>query len=118
MKITKSFSFAIEGLKTAFGQEANFKVHAVITLTVIVIGVFLQLNHIEWLILLLTIALVVTLELINTSLEAIVNLVEPDIRKQAKIAKDVSAAAVMVSAVVSIIVGLALFVPKIITLVF
>ena len=114
MKITKSFSFAFEGLKTAFRQETNFKVHTVIALIAIVMAVFLQFNHLEWSILLLTIALVVILELVNTSLEAIVNLVEPDIKEQAKIAKDVSAAAVMIAAVVSIIVGLLLFIPKIV----
>ena len=67
---------------------------------------------------LLTIALVIILELVNTSLETIVNLVEPDIKEQAKIAKDVSAAAVLISAGVSIAVGLLLFAPKIIALVF
>jgi len=114
MKIIKSFSFAIEGLKTAFGQEVNFKAHAIIALVAIVMGIFLQLNYLEWSILFLTIALVIILELINTSVEAIVNLVEPEIKEQAKIAKDVSAAAVMIAAVVSIIVGLLLFVPKIV----
>lgn len=118
MKIIKSFSFAFEGLKTAFRQEANFKVHVIISIIVIAAAVFLRFNPIELLILLLTIALVVILELVNTSLETIVNLVEPDIKEQAKIAKDISAAAVLISTGVSIAVGLLLFAPKIIALVF
>jgi len=116
MKITKSFSFAIEGLKTAFKQEVNFKVHAVLALITIAAAFFLKFNRLEWLILLLTIALVVILELINTSIEAVVNLVEPEIKEQAKTAKDVCAAAVMTAAIVSIVVGILLFVPKIIAL--
>lgn len=118
MKIIKSFSFAFEGLRTAFKQEANFKVHVIISIVVTVAAILLRFNTIEWLILLLTIALVIILELVNTSLETIVNLVEPDIKEQAKIAKDISAAAVLISAGVSITVGLALFAPKIIALVF
>ena len=85
---------------------------------VLVAALIDSINPCAFSILLLTIALVVILELINTSLEAIVNLVEPDIKEQAKIAKDVSAAAVMTAAVVSIIVGLILFGPKIFALVF
>lgn len=88
--------------------------HTIVALITVVTAFFLQFNNIEWLILFLTIALVVILELINTSIEAVVNLVEPDIEEQAKIAKDVSAAAVMIAAVVSVIVGLLLFVPKIV----
>ena len=81
-------------------------------------AIFLRLNPLEWLILLLTTALVVILELINTSIEAIVDLVEPNIKNGAKIAKDISAAAVLISALMSIAVGLLLFLPKIIALVF
>lgn len=118
MKIVKSFSFAFEGLRTAFKKEVNFKAHVFFIIVVIALAVFLRLNPIEWLILAISIALVVILELINTSIEAIVNLVEPNIKDEAKIAKDVSAAAVLISAVVSIMVGLLLFLPKIIALVF
>ena len=116
MKIIKSFSFAIEGLKTAFKQEVNFKVHTFVTLAVIIAALFLQFNTTEWIILLLTIAFVVVLELINTSIEAVVNLVEPEIKEQAKIAKDVSAASVMISAITAIVVGVLLFTPKLIAL--
>ena len=118
MKIVKSFSFALEGLKAAFKQEVNFKAHTIVALITVVAAFFLQFSNIEWLILLLTIALVVVLELINTSIEAVVNLVEPNIKDEAKVAKDVSAAAVMISAIASIVVGLLLFLPKIIALVF
>jgi len=109
----KSFSFAFQGMKTAFRQEPNFRVHLIIAALALILGVFLKLNTLEWLILSFTIFYVITLELLNTVLEALVNLVSPEIQPFAKIAKDVSAACVLLAAVLSLIVGLVLFAPKI-----
>lgn len=67
----------------------------------------------EWLLLLFTISFVLIMELFNTALESIVNLVSPDVRPNAKIAKDVSAGAVLLSASVAVLVGIRLFLPKI-----
>ncbi len=109
----KSFSFALDGLKTAFEEEPNFKVHIIIGTTALVLAVILGFSPIEWLILLFTIALVLILELINTSLESIVNIVSPQIQNEAKIAKDVAASAVLISSFSAFLVGIVLFVPKI-----
>lgn len=110
----KSFSFAFDGIKTAFKEEPNFKIHVVLALLALILAVILGFSGIEWLILLFTITLVLTLELVNTALEEIVNLVSPEIKEGAKVAKDVSAAAVLISAILAIVVGLVLFLPKII----
>lgn len=107
-----SFSYASSGIKTALKNEPNIRIHLVIALLAVILGLFLNFNSIEWIILAFTIAFVLILELINTTLESIVNLVSPEIRPQAKIAKDVSAAAVLVSALLSLVVGAFLFLPK------
>lgn len=109
----KSFSFAFEGIKTALKNEPNFRIHLIIAFTAIVLGVILQFNTLEFAVLILTIGLVLLLELINTSLESLVDIVSPEIQKQAKIAKDVSAAAVFLSALLSLIIAAFLFLPKI-----
>ena len=112
----RSFSYAFEGLKTAVRQEPNFRIHLVMAALALTLGVLLKLATIEWLILSFTIFYVITLELLNTVLEAMVNLVSPEYKHFAKVAKDVSAACVLLAAFLSLIVGVVLFLPKIILL--
>jgi len=109
----KSFKYAIEGIKTAFRREPNLRIHSLIGLFALIVGYFLKLTSTEWLILILTIFIVIALELINTVLEALVDLHSPEIKNEAKIAKDVSAAVVLVASVFAIVVGAILFLPKI-----
>ncbi len=112
----KSFSFAFEGIKTAFGREPNFKIHVIIGSLTLIMATFLGFSSLEWLILFFTISLVLILELVNTALESIVNLVSPGIKEEARVAKDVSAGAVLISAITAIIVACILFFPKILIL--
>ncbi len=114
--LAKSFEFAFQGVKTAIKNEPNFRIHLTFAVAALLLAILLKFNIYEWLLLLFTISFVLILELFNTTLEAIVNLVSPEIRPQAKIAKDVSAAAVLLAATASIIVGLSLFLPKILAL--
>lgn len=114
----KSFKFAFSGIKEAIKNEPNFMVQVAIGAIAVLMAVYFKLSHIEWLVLLLTIALVLILELINTSLEAIVDLVSPEIKERAKVAKDVAAAAVLLSSISSVVVGGFLFLPKIIAFFF
>ena len=114
---SKSFFYAFNGLKTAVKNEPNMKIHLFMATFALILGVILNLTVIEWLILTFTIFWVISLELLNTVLEALVNLVSPDVQPYAKIAKDVSAACVLLAAILSVIVGLMLFLPKIILLV-
>jgi len=114
--ITKSFLFAISGLKSALIREPNFRIHTIAAILALSAAYFLNFNLLEWLILAITIFLVITFELLNTVLESLVNLISPELSLEAKMAKDVSAAAVLVSAVFSVIVGAILFLPKIIHL--
>jgi diacylglycerol kinase len=112
--ITRSFGFAFSGLKTAFKKEPNFRLHIITALLVFTAAYLLKFTLLEWLLLILTIFLVIVFELINTALEAVVNLASPKIKPEAKIAKDVSAAAVLLTAFFAIIVGVILFVPRLI----
>ncbi len=80
----------------------------------IILGIILKLSSIEWAILAITIGLVLILEFINTSLEQIVNIVSPEKQEKARIAKDVAAAGVLVSAIIAVLIGALLFLPKII----
>ena len=114
--IPKSFSYAIQGLKKALTEEPNFRIHVVLGTIACISAAVLRFSALEWLILTVTIFFVLVLELINTTLENIVDLVSPEITGEAKVAKDVAASAVFLSAVFSILVGLGLFLPKIIAL--
>lgn len=114
---SRSFSYAFQGIKTAFKNEPNLRIHTLFAIAAIGTGAFLGISKVEWLVLVFTIFYVISLELLNTVLEAIVDLVSPEIRGAAKIAKDVSAAMVLLAAIFSVVVGAILFLPKILALV-
>lgn len=111
--VTKSFKFAFEGIKAVFKKEPNLRIHFIFAIIALIAAFLLGFSAIEWLILAFTISLVLILELLNTALEALVDLVSPEVRPEAKIAKDVSAAAVFLAAILSVVVGIVLFLPKI-----
>lgn len=114
---TRSFKYAFQGLFTATKNEPNFRIHLFFATLAILMGIFFDISPIEWIVLSMTIFYVLSLELINTVVEALVNLVSPDIRPEAKVAKDVSAAVVLTAAILSIAVGCFLFLPKLMLLV-
>jgi diacylglycerol kinase len=91
--------------------QRNAWIHAAATVCVMALGLWLSLSRIEWAILALTIGLVWMAEFINTALEAVVDLASPDIHPLAKVGKDVGAAAVLVAAFTSVIVGLLILGP-------
>jgi len=86
--IPKSFSYAIQGLKKALSEEPNFRIHLVLGITACIAAFLLGFSALEWLILTVTIFFVLIQELINTSLENIVDLITPEIKNEAKVAKD------------------------------
>lgn len=108
-----SFLNALTGIRTAYKSQKNLRIHIVTGIFVIIIGIFLKVSILEWLILLLTILIVVITEMINTSLEFTVDLCSAEYSKQAKRAKDVSAAGVLITAVFASIIGAIIFLPKI-----
>ena len=115
--LSKSFKFAFEGLSTAFRNEPNMQIHAIFAVAALIFAVLVGLSRVEWLFLAFTIFWVISLELLNTVLEALVNIVSPEHQPYAKVAKDVSAACVLLAAFLSVIVGVALFVPKVLQII-
>jgi len=106
-----SFRYAFSGLWFMLRTQRNAWIHATATVCVVALGLWLSLSRIEWAILALTIGLVWMAEFINTALEAVVDLASPDIHPLAKVGKDVGAAAVLVAAFTSVIVGLLILGP-------
>lgn len=116
-RLFKSFKYAYEGLKYAFKYEQNILVHFLATILVIIVGIFFKISMTEWLVLTLIIGLVIATELINTSIEATIDLVTKEVHPLAKVAKDTAAAAVLIFGITALIIGLIIFVPKFIELI-
>lgn len=114
-RLLKSFKFAFQGLKYAFTYEQNMVVHLLVTIMVIILGIVLKISMIEWLFCFILIGLVIATELINTAIEAVVDLVTEEKKVLAKVAKDTASAAVFVFALVAVCSGLIIFVPKLIS---
>ena len=112
-KLINSFKYAIEGFVSSFKTERNMKIHVLATSVVVALGFYFKLNLIEWCFISTAIALVIGAELFNTALETIVDMISPEKNPKAKLAKDISAAAVFTLAIAAIVVGLLIFIPKI-----
>ncbi len=114
--VVGSFRFALNGLKTAFVKEPNFRIHSMMAISAIILAMLLDFSIAEWVVVVFTISLVLIFELLNTAIEALTNLFSPEISEYAKIAKDVTAASVLITAVNAVVVGLLLYLPKVIAL--
>ena len=110
------FSFAWNGLKELIKSERNFKIHLLVAMLTIFAGFYFDLLLMEWAILILVIGLVLITEMINSAIEKMIDYLKPEIHPSAKIIKDIAAGAVLLSAIISVIIGLILFLPKIIML--
>jgi len=111
-KFLLSFTYAWKGLRYAFGTQLNFKVHSFFALLALLLGYLLKLNTGEWLWIFFAIGIVLIAELFNTALEVLVDLVSPGYNTKAGIVKDVAAAAVLLTTFLAVIIGLMVFVPK------
>lgn len=111
-KLINSFKYAIEGFISSFKTERNMKIHVLAMIIVVILGMYLNLSLIEWCFIAISIALVIGAELFNTAIETIVDMISPQKNPKAKLAKDISAAAVLAFAIGSAIIGLIIFVPK------
>ena len=116
-KRLQSFGYAFRGITEVFGSETNMKIHLVITALVIISGFVFAISIIEWMLCLLCIGLVVGAEMINTAIENVVDLVSPEQHPLAGKAKDIAAGAVLICAFISVIIGLLIFVPKVLPLI-
>ncbi|PLR85905.1 diacylglycerol kinase [Bacillus canaveralius] len=110
--VFRSFLYACAGINSALKNETNMKIHFFISFFVIGAGFFFSLSPVEWLFVLFAIGGMLSLELINTAIERAVDLVTKEEHPLAKEAKDIAAGAVLIYAVLSVAVGLIIFIPK------
>ena len=106
-----SFKHALDGIIYTFTTQPNFRVHTIFAVLAIVSGFFLKITTSEWSVIIFVIGLVIICEMINTSLESVTDLLTDQYHLSAKIAKDVSAGMVLVSAFIAVITGLLIFAP-------
>jgi diacylglycerol kinase len=112
-RLTKSFHYSIKGLSKTFRDEPNLKIQSIIAIIVITLGCFLNIEKWEWIMIIFAIGLVIIAELVNSAVERITDVLKPRINGYVKEIKDIMAAAVFVSALIAVIVGLIIFVPYI-----
>lgn len=115
-KRLKSFSHAFSGLRILFKEEHNSWIHLVAAIVVLAAAYFFKINIFEWIAVIFAIGFVFTTELINSAIENISNFISPGMHVTIKKIKDLSAAAVLISAITALIIGLIVFIPKIIEL--
>ncbi len=110
----KVFMFAVNGVIHCFRNELNFRIQLVAALIAVLLGFIFNINQTEWLVIILCCIIVLALELINTAIENLCDLVSKDFHPVIKIVKDTAAGAVLVSAVGAAVAGAVIFVPLII----
>ncbi|HHB78474.1 MAG TPA: diacylglycerol kinase family protein [Saprospiraceae bacterium] len=108
----KSFSFAFAGLKSLFAEEHNAYLHLAASFGVVLMGFYWRISAVEWMAIIFCIGIVFSMEIINSSIEALADHVTPEKHKAIKKVKDLAAAAVLVSAIMSLVIGLLIFIPK------
>ena len=115
-RFLNSFSYASNGIISALKTEQNLLFDLIYAILTIIIGFLLKLSTIEFVVVLLTIALVISMELINTAIEYAVDMAMPEVHPLAKLAKDTAGGAVLVSSMIAFIIGLIIYLPKFIGL--
>ena len=112
----KSFRYAINGILLLIRNERNAKLHTIATIVVVILGIVLKINSSEWIAIFISIGFVFSMEAINTAVEHIADFIQPKQDYKIKIIKDIAAGGVLISAVIALIIGVIIFLPKIIIL--
>ncbi len=110
-----SFRYALSGWAYMLRYQKNTRLQAAASAIVLLVGLWLEITPGEWAVIILSIALVWMAEFVNAAIEAAVNLASPELHPMAKIGKDVAAAAVLLGVVASVLVGLLIFGPPLLT---
>ena len=110
--LVRSFHYAGEGIISAFFLERNMKIHVFVMTLVVMAGIYFHISLVEWMICIVLFGIVISAEIMNTAIETTIDLVMPDIHPKAKFAKDLAAGSVLVLAIISIVIGLMIFLPK------
>jgi diacylglycerol kinase len=112
-RLLKSFQYSLKGLFKTFREESNLRIQTIIGIIIVVAGCLLKIQIWEWVAIIFVIGLVIITELINSAVERITDVLKPRINGYVKEIKDIMAAAVFVSALVAVIIGLIIFLPYI-----
>lgn len=115
-RLGKSFVYATRGIISAYKTEQNLLVHTIALIINIIFMIVFKLSTIECVLIIIVITIVFALEMVNTAIEYAIDMAMPQIHPLAKISKDVASGAVLVSAIGALIVGLIIYIPKIIML--
>jgi diacylglycerol kinase len=110
-RLIKSFTYAIKGLIRTFQEEQNLKIQSFFGIAVLFLGWLFEIAATEWIFLILAIGLVLLAELINSAVERISDVLKPRINSYVKEIKDIMAAAVLLSSLIAVLVGLIIFIP-------
>ena len=115
-RFLNSIKYSVDGLVNAYKNEQSLWLHAMCTILIVILGFALQISFIQWAIIVIALVVVLAVELLNTAIEATVDLVTKEIHPLAKIAKDCGSAAAFVSSIMVFIICCFIFIPKIIAL--
>ena len=116
-RLVNSFKFAGVGIFTALKKEKNMKIHFLAMIIVIILGFVFKIEPMEWITCVVLFGGVIGAEMFNTAIETVVDMVTPYKNEKAKIAKDVAAGGVLVWAIAAAVIGLIIFVPKVVEIV-
>jgi len=114
IKRLKSFKYAFNGLKILITEEHNSRIHILASISVLIAGYVFKITIYGWIAVIFAIGFVIACEIFNSAIENIADFVSPEKHEKIKRIKDLSAAGVLISAITSLIIGLIIFIPKII----
>lgn len=112
-RLISSFRFACNGIRYALHTQQNFRIQLFFLAAAISMGVFLGITELEWIAIILTSSLVLILEIINTSIERLVDFMTSEYHPKAEQVKDTAAGAVLIASIMSVVIGLIIFIPYI-----
>lgn len=112
----KAFGHAFNGIKSLIRNESHFLIQTTLTLLTIAMGFVFKISATEWMVQLIVTALVLSVEALNTCIEKIADFVQPEKDLKIKLIKDMAAGAVLISSIIAFVVGLIIYLPKIINL--
>ena len=115
-RFLNSIKYSVDGLVNAYQNEQSLWLHAMCTIIIVILGFALQISFIQWAIIVIALVIVLAVELLNTAIEATVDLVTKEIHPLAKVAKDCGSAAAFVSSIMVFIICCFIFIPKIIAI--
>lgn len=112
MRLLNSIKNALRGIRFCVVFERNFRIQVIVALVAFLLGVLFNISTIEWFVILICSGIVIGLEMVNTTIEKLSNLITETIHPQIKQIKDIAAGAVGLVSIISMIIGFIIFLPK------